>query len=617
MMNSRLWKLCLILLIAFGLRVIELERRPLHFDEGNNVYFGLRATHLLADSIEHAEADPPLHRAALGGWMTLVGTSPFAIRFLSVIWGMLAVALVAQLGRAVLRNEGPIAFLVLLMAASAFLIDYAQEAKGYPLVSAAALASTLAWLRMMRHQRAQPLSVLVYALCSMVMLGTHYFAAPLLGMHWVWLLAHRLPVKRWPRFIVAQALACVPVILWIALAWRGIVAGGMRAASTPAGFHPLEVMVRIWGEFAVGRYAIDYLPMMGAIVLSAGWLFGLVVLWRSRQRAVFWLCASVVLAFAFAEVIAPRLSIFYPRFLLWVLPFVFVSVAGLMQLRTVWWANGLAAVIGVTGLISFFNSPIAPQTDYRPLIAQVRPLIRPGDAALGTYIWMDGMFASYAPETMHTLQWTRDFYLNDGSDIEQLMQRAQGPTHRIWHLNFERSPDDPATRSALWLRQHGAEAARWVQGNLTAVLFDTTPASADICCAKVMFADQLGVTWQPISATAHAGDIVRVDLRWRALRVPDALGISLQVLSPEGVLVVQRDQDAVNGLVPTITWQPDQVIDDARAVLLPPDLLAGKYALRLVVYRRDTGQRLVLPSGADGADIGVVTISPHDSPAPH
>lgn len=616
-MPRRIWVVCLIVLLAFAVRVAFLERRPLHFDEGNNVYFGLRATHLLQDSIDHAEADPPLHRLALGAWMALAGTTSFAIRFLSVGWGVLAVALAWRLARMLLHDDRQAIAVAALMALAVFPIDYSQEAKGYALVSAAALASTWAWLRLAQSRRAW----VVYVVSVVVMLGTHYFAAPLLGMHWLMLAAERRNWRRWSRYLFAQASACVPIVGWIALAWRGIVAGGMRAASTPFGFHPIELLGRIFGEFAAGRYAEAWVWPLAALLLGALWLLGLMALWRRdwqgdpssqrrSSRVAFWASASVGLALAFAEVIAPRLSIFYPRFLLWALPFVLIGVVALFTGRGFAIGVRALALIGMVGVLLYYRSPIDPQTDYRPLFAQVRPYIREGDLALGTYIWMDGMAASYAPETQQTLTWVRDFYQNDGSDIEQLMQPLPRQSTRVWHVHFERNPDDAAVLSALWLRQHGAEVARWQQGTLSALLFDLYPIETQPCCGQAQFGAVVTARWSALPNQLRPNDVLRVDLQWQALqRDTPALGISLQLLGPDGQLVTQRDADAVNGLSPSFAWKPDQPVLDARAILLPHDLPAGRYRLYLVVYRRDTGQRLTIANGADGAEVGVFDVT--------
>jgi len=606
LMPRRIWVACLIVLLAFTVRVAFLERRPLHFDEGNNVYFGLRATHLLQDSIDHAEADPPLHRLALGAWMALAGTTPFAIRFLSAGWGVLAVALPLCLARVLLRDDTQAITVAALMALAVFHIDYSQEAKGYALVSAAALFSTLAWLHIRQSRRAW----IAYMVGIGVMLGTHYFAAPLLGMHWLMLAPERRHWRYWPRYLSAQVIACLPIVGWIALAWRGIVAGGMRAASTPFGFHPIELLGRIFGEFAAGRYAEAWVWPLAALLLGVLWLLGLMVLWRRGMRVAFWASASVVLALAFAEVVAPRLSIFYPRFLLWALAFVLIAAVAFFAGR--WFAIGVRALalISMVGTLLFYRSPIDPQTDYRPLFAQVWPYVREGDVALGTYIWMDGMAASYAPETKQKLTWVRDFYQNDGSDIEQLMQPLPRQSTRLWQFHFERDPDDPAVLSAVWLRQHGAEVARWQQGTLSALLFDLYPSETQPCCLQAQFGDVVVANWSPLPNQLRAGDVLRVDVQWQALqRETPSLGISLQLLGPDGKLIVQRDADAVNGLSPSFTWKPDQPVLDARALLLPNDLPVGRYRLYLVVYRREDGQRLTIANGADGAEMGVFDVT--------
>ncbi len=97
----------IITLLSLALRMAALERRPLHFDEGNNVYFGQqRADVVLRDSIDTIDTDPPGHRFGLGLWMGRNGASPFSIRYFSVWFAVLATATMVAIARELRTGAG-------------------------------------------------------------------------------------------------------------------------------------------------------------------------------------------------------------------------------------------------------------------------------------------------------------------------------------------------------------------------------------------------------------------------------------------------------------------------------------------------------------------------------
>ena len=134
--------LAFILLAAFILRVASLDYRPLHFDEGNSVYFAqLNPAQLLQASIDTHEADPPGYRLSLGLWITLAGPSPVALRLYSVFYGVLGVAVLVALLGALDLPFGARLLAAGLLASAAFSIDYSQQAKGYAMGAAMVFAA--------------------------------------------------------------------------------------------------------------------------------------------------------------------------------------------------------------------------------------------------------------------------------------------------------------------------------------------------------------------------------------------------------------------------------------------------------------------------------------------
>lgn len=122
--------LCLVLTIAFGLRIYRLDAQSLWFDEGF-------ALHQASQSLEEiVERNPvgwlPLHTFTLHAWAGLVSHTPFAARALSVFFGVLVVALLHLPGRTLATPEtGVIA--ALTGTFSPFLVYYSQEARVYSL----------------------------------------------------------------------------------------------------------------------------------------------------------------------------------------------------------------------------------------------------------------------------------------------------------------------------------------------------------------------------------------------------------------------------------------------------------------------------------------------------
>lgn len=136
-----------ILLLATGLRVWQLGRSPLWWDEGNNAYFAHRGLNGLVEMarLTH-DADPPAHKLALWAWFQLVGEGVGQIRLLSAVFGVGAVWLTYLWGR---RLAGPGVGLVaaLLSALSPMAIYAGREAKAYPMVLFLGLLAVYLWDR--------------------------------------------------------------------------------------------------------------------------------------------------------------------------------------------------------------------------------------------------------------------------------------------------------------------------------------------------------------------------------------------------------------------------------------------------------------------------------------
>ena len=354
--------------------------------------------------------------------------------------------------------------------------------------------------------------------------------------------------------------------------------------------------------------------MAGAIVFSALAVWGAALLWR-RQSGVgpsaFWFGASLLLALLGAFVLQLRISFYSPRFVLFALPSLVILVAQPLAdlARPAWWRTAVvgvaAAALPLAGVMALFTAPIDPELDIRGLVAELRPYIRKNDAALGGYIWMEGLVESYAPETRSLLIWTEDRYSPE--TLEALMKPVAGHP-RVWSFNFRRNPDAPDTLSVRWLKERGAEAARFSGGTTQTLLFDLRGAGA-ASSNKFVLGQNILLNTVPLDPQASVGDSLPLLLRWTATQpITDDLSIFVHLIGPDGQLAAQSDGMAVNGLAPSFTWAPGQPIDDRRALLIPTKTMPGRYSVRVGLYRRGDQTRMQTAEGADSAEIGQIDI---------
>ncbi len=154
--------LSLILLLAFGLRLVNLGGRSLWYDESFAVLFAEKGL----DSMLYgtltpvaggaADIHPLLYYTTLNMWMNLFGQEPFTVRLWSVLLGVATVTLLYLVGRDLFGENTGLAA-ALITAIAPFHVQYSQETRMYALVGLLLLAATWCFVRGMRPSPLTPL----------------------------------------------------------------------------------------------------------------------------------------------------------------------------------------------------------------------------------------------------------------------------------------------------------------------------------------------------------------------------------------------------------------------------------------------------------------------------
>lgn len=418
------WTIALIavLLIGFTLRVVRLDRRPLWWDEGNNVYFANQdLPTLIRDTRMTQDTDPPVHRLALGAWEDLVGSSVFAMRFFSAMTGVVVIGLSWTVGRWLTHRPSALLF-ALLVALAPMQVYYAREAKGYAFAAACALLSTYAWGRRLGYRSVETSPPggrgpwwITYVLSTAAAIGTHYYLAPLLLWQGLWVLwqvaaalirgrpgrgAVLVRLRRWMLAAGAIVLLLAPWVLTV----FGSTTEGVKNVSDAGALSPLGYLRWVGRALGAGpgqkgvqalgtTVGLAALGALGALFAGAG---GFLLGWIALPLA-----AAYLLQLAY--------SFFFPRFLLYLGPPCYLLISrGITALGGVRRRFSTAvtlllviATIGlwVPGLQYIYARPVDQDEDPRPAIARLRALARSDDALVYVYIWQVGyVLGHYPPE---------------------------------------------------------------------------------------------------------------------------------------------------------------------------------------------------------------------------
>jgi hypothetical protein len=118
---------------------------------------------------------------------------------------------------------------------------------------------------------------------------------------------------------------------------------------------------------------------------------------------------------------------------------------------------------------------------------------------------------------------------------------------------------------------------------------------------SAIFGDQIELTGANLyPATLHPGGTLCVELNWRALKQPDGnYTVFVHLVDPNGQVVAQTDMQPQGGFAPTSQWAAGTPQIDRHGLILSDNLAAGKYTLRLGLYRSEDQAPLRVTRGVN------------------
>lgn len=498
--QGRATALVLLALLSFGLQATTLTAQSLWRDEVDALCYAFELPHLLSEALTPGAAraletpcacpalpielaqgrlttrllsvgqsmvqlNGPLYFFLLRGWIGLVGSSEFALRFLSLCFGVLIVPLVYVLGcRLFDRAVGMWA--ALLAACSPYLLWYGQEVKMYTLLPLLVLLA-LYGLRRAVDEGGRWWALQVVA--TTVAFYTHIWSALLLPVEAFLLLLW------WPRWrgrlggaLLSMALLTLPYLPL--LRWEA----GLVFVRRETGFP----------HYSLGGMALTLLNGWGLGITAQGWdrwlqlvAAGLAALglgaafdggaWRERLRAVSLLLGWVGIPVLGIWFVSRWQPLFTDRYLIWAAPAFYLAMgAGLAFLwrRARWLALPVLAVLLTVWGYNLWHQAAQPvKPDLRGAARLVEASYREGDLlifqiphgrytfdyyfGLSDYAWAEGLYTNHRNADGE--------YLTSEEVVAARMAELTAGHERVWFIASEVAMWDERNLVQGWLEANG------------------------------------------------------------------------------------------------------------------------------------------------------------------
>lgn len=315
-----------ILGLAFLVRIIALDTQGLWRDEVDQWRFALQPWGEMLRNFTRAGWNGPLYSPLMRVWIALTGDSAFAMRYFSLLWGVLSVALLYMLAKR-LVDERSAVWGALLMALSPYMVWYAQEIKMYTWVPMLVLLALYALDRAcVRPGWRWWVTVLV---ATSLAFYSHLLAALLIPVEVLWFWLHpRRWEGAWGGGAITLALLTLPYLPM--LGWVAPLLLAERETGYPA-YSLGQMTTTLFGGWTLGvsqSLSGGPLPFYVALFLGIMALVGMAALvFRKRLSALTHLWLLLFVPLLLLWLVSLRGPIFTDRYLIWVAP-AFYILAG-------------------------------------------------------------------------------------------------------------------------------------------------------------------------------------------------------------------------------------------------------------------------------------------------
>lgn len=451
-----------ILLLALILRLWGLGAESAWIDEAYSIAL---AKHSVLEILQGTATDqhPPFYYLLLHYWL-LFGSSVAYARALSLIVGMIHIGQTLKFGRK-LAGDWLALGAGLLLAISPMHVWYSQEIRMYILLASLTTASTMGLWDCLHGKNRW----LLYALCSILAIYTHYFAIFVFGAHallvlaWAWMKREKMELFYWAGAMLAVGLAFLP---WFPIALNQGRFHAMSWLEPPGMTGFRDTLLRLlfgsgilafpdWMRWA-GLVSLGVLSIWAVIRLRQQDVphrqsFGFVVIWAFAPFFVVAVIALLYPIFQFKQFLIVLLPLLL--WIVWVCRVTPRLLGGLL----------FAGILASSGVYLVYQQVELTKDDWRGASAYLQTQMAPED------ILYSNPAASYLALSLYgNSQMPSDGYPPhydivqggwDGKIItpeiaDNILKSTTVGHHRLWLIEYSPEFWDPKKAIPGWLNTH-------------------------------------------------------------------------------------------------------------------------------------------------------------------
>ena len=322
-------KIILVLIIIQLLLCIPfINSFPVALDEPFSIFYAQQDINEIWEMLKN-ENNPPLHFLLLHYWIKLFGVSPFAVRFLSLIFSTLTIIPLFKLSKLLLGRSFAI-LVIFYFCFSTFNHYHAIEARTYSLLTLLFVSIILELYRILFNSKKGWIGL---ALLNGTLLYTHYLAFFIIGVEFLlFVIFFRLLDLQKVKNIVLSFI--VSLILYI----PGIVLFLQRFehVSGQGTWVPKPHFTELYGNilrFFNGKYAFIAIALLviGILIFNRKVVIKVVKQHFSKKEYWFALLAFALPYFGMYIVSVLFQPIFLDRYLLFITPFLYICLGILLK----------------------------------------------------------------------------------------------------------------------------------------------------------------------------------------------------------------------------------------------------------------------------------------------
>jgi cellulose synthase (UDP-forming) len=401
--------------LGLALRVALIDVQSLRLDEATSIRQARLPLMELWTYLSSSNVHVPLYHVILHFWVQVAGTSEWAIRIPSVVFGTAAIPLLYLAG---LRIIGRRAALIAAAAGAAapFWVWHSTEARMYSLVVLLTLASTVLLFEAVEKGKVWRWGA--YAAVSALSLYAHYFALLLPLVHLAYLLLYRASWRKVGAWLGAMGLVAIQFAPWALALYGNRFHGGGGLGSLTNGIQTHQIDTTLYGllygvlifcsALVTGYHGVGAVALASSIVVGAWPLLALSTImgrrflgWLRTRNAAFlgsWLVLTIGVVFALSFW---RPGLWLQRYLIVATPPLLLLVglgAARVSRRLIPSVVVVFVVFGFLSVLENVETSNPAREDFRAAAAVIERGYEPRDAVLLLPGFVGGPFEYYFHE---------------------------------------------------------------------------------------------------------------------------------------------------------------------------------------------------------------------------